>query len=126
MWSRLSAFWDRFWGWVLILAALSSGGVYYDDVREQEQRSRCQQIVNKAFTDNIVERSKISVASDQAQSNLLLGVAQAFAAKPTTDPKEQEKRSKAFLKLFSDFEAATAEVTRLRAETPFPNLDTQC
>ncbi len=124
--NRLREIWDRKVGVLLVLLAVIAGGLYYYDVREQEERSRCQAGLNIAFAENIVKRSAISVASDQADKALLLGVARLLAEPEAISSKEKREQSARFLALFTDYRQAAVDVDALRKQNPYPELDGAC
>lgn len=120
--SGLFAWLDRRAGSVLVILAMAMGGLYLVAVHQESERAACQAGYNQAFAVQLTERSKLSARSDQAQSDLLSGVSKALVARPTADPKVAAERRAAFLKLFSAFDKAAADVERARAETPLPTI----
>lgn len=119
MLASLRGAWDRKLGICLVIVAMLAGGLYYRDVS-------CQTRVNNTFRDNIVARSAVASAASAAEAALLSGVAEAFTQKPTTDSVEQKRRSEKFRKLFVDYQLAAANVERVRAENPYPDLNASC
>ncbi len=113
---------DRHAGAVLVCLALTMGGLYATQVHQASERAACQAGYNQAFAVQLSERSRLSAASDGAQSDLLLGVSKALTLKPTTDPAVTAKRQAEFLDLFRDFDRAAAAVAIARAATPLPPI----
>lgn len=126
MWTRFHEVFERRMGIFMIIGALIAGGAYYVQVNEQEERSKCQNRVNTAFAENIVRRSAVSVASDKAQSTLLLGVAELLGEPEATSTREERERAAQFLLLFSNFRSDSAEVDKLRAANPYPDIESIC
>lgn len=101
-----------------MVVAVVGGGLYAVGVHE----AACQSRYNQALAVQVTERSRIGSASDKAQSDLLLGVSKLISAKPSTDPKVRAKRTKEFLKLFSEFDKATKAVELARQQSPLPPI----
>lgn len=105
-----------FWAAAVLLLA---GGSYYV-LHQEEARSTCQAQYNEAFTQQAEIRSRLSAASDKAQSDFISGVGKLILAPPSTDKKVLDKRAKAFAKLFVDFDRVVAQVEKDRAANPLP------
>lgn len=125
---------SRWAGAFFVFLALVSGVFYYGNVHQQRSQIDCQAKYNQAFAGQLIARSRIADAasaalndSDQAKNVLLKGVGSLFLLEPTEDKKEEERREKAFLQYFRDFDAASAKfdasaaaTVKARAENPLP------
>lgn len=98
---------------------LLAGGSYYV-LHQMEARSACQTQYNTVFAEQASIRARLSAASDQAQSDFISGAGKLILAPPTTDKKVLDKRSKAFAKLFVDFDRVVDQVEKDRAANPLP------
>lgn len=109
-------------GALLIVVALVGGSFYAVQMHAIQVRQNCFASYEKKFAAQASVRSDLSAASDDAKTKLLDGIADAVLVKPTTDKKEQAKRTAAFLKLLADYKVASAKVVIDRAATPLPDL----
>lgn len=100
-------------------ALLLAGSSYYV-LHQEESRSACQAQYNAAFTQQAAIRSRLSAASDKAQTDLISGVGALTLAPPSKDPKVLKQRGEAYLKLFKDFNLVVAQVEKDCAATPLP------
>ncbi len=122
-WVRRVADWcDRRAGSVLVMLALTMGGLYVVAVYQEAQRTACQASYNAAFSSQLTIRSTLTARADQAQSDLLEGVSRLVTAKPSTNPKVNAERQADFLRLFRSFDAATEAVRSAREATPLPTI----
>lgn len=119
---RALAWVDKHAGAILVCLALTMGGLYAVQVHQASERAACQAGYNRAFAVQLTARSALAAQSDQAQSDLLLGVSRLIAAKPSTDPKVVAKRQAEFRALFVAFDRAAAAVESARAATPLPDI----
>lgn len=120
--SRITSWINERAGVIMVLLAFVVGGTYVVQVHRISTREQCFASYNQAFASQAATQARISQASDAAQTALLGGIGQAIVKKPTTDPKEQAKRTAAFLKLFTDFRIEADRVAAERAAVPLPNL----
>lgn len=121
--------WRRADGWltghagaVLVVLALVSAGLWTIQTHRVSERAACQTTYNRAVAVQVRERARINSASDQAQSDLLRGVARLFGGPPTTDPKVQAERGRRFLALLHAFESAADAAEVARRDTPLPPI----
>lgn len=119
----------RLWNWssqragsLLIVVALVGGGAYAVEMHDIQKRQNCFAAYERTFAAQSKVRGDLNTASDDTKTKLLDGIADAFLTPPTTDKKEQAKRTAGFLKLLSDYRAASTKVGIDRAATPLPTL----
>ena len=112
----------NFWAWILVAGAVVFGVMYYDDIRDQEARSRCQAAYNSAFIETIQIRSRISGQRQDAVDSILLGVTELVTAPEAETEKEREKRAAEFVKLFQEYAGAVKATDAARAANPLPEI----
>lgn len=106
------------WAVLAVLLGIFSGWQVYTDSEQAE----CQAQYNLAFTEQLRIRSNLAVASDQAQSALLLGVSRLVAQPASDNPKIQSARAAEFRQLFTTFDEAVVKAEKSRQETPLPPI----
>jgi len=116
-------------GWLVMVLAVLFGGIYaaevhHEHVRAHQEsvRAACQAEYNHAFATQLTERSRLSAAVSEAQTHILSEIGKALSAPPAKSEKEEKARVKAFLKLFSDFDKNTDQISKDRAATPLPPI----
>lgn len=115
--------------WIVMALAIIFGGVYAVEVHQEHVRAHkaavfanCQSEYNKAFATQLIERSRLSTATSDAQTHILSEIGKALAAPPTTDAKVQAKRVAAFFDLFTQFDKNTDQIAADRLATPLPPI----
>jgi hypothetical protein len=120
--SRFGVFWERFWGWLLVLGAVVGGLHYYQEVREQEARSQCQQRYNAAFTESLRIRSESTGKRQDAVDAVLSGVGELALSGPVISLEGQEERRQRFAELFRRYNEVVRENDADRAANPLPDF----
>lgn len=107
-------------GTLWVVGALLAGGAYAYQVNDEHNRASCQAQYNTAFAEQAKIRSKISAASDAAQTDLIAGVGKLILAPPSTNPEVLKKRGATYRSLFVEFNRVVDQVEKDRAATPLP------
>lgn len=113
--------WERYWGWMLIAAAIAASLIYYADVRDREAKSACQAEYNNTFAQVVTLRAESSGARQSAVDDVILGVGKIVVNPPTT-AKEQVKAAKDYQALFQRYAEAVKETDAVRAANPYPRF----
>lgn len=108
-------------GALFVCLALASGGLYYLNVQNAQDKNDCQARYNKAFSESLSIRSKSSTARQDAADAVIAGVGFLILHPPKTEA-DQKKAAAEYVRLFTDFDKASKANEEARAANPLPEL----
>lgn len=114
---------ERLIGPVVLLLAILMGVQYMLQVSREREIIDCQAGFNSAFSRQLSIRSELSSQAQANVDSIILSIGKLVSptdAQPS--PAEQVKRAAEYRKLFKDFAAESAAISKKRNETPLPKL----
>lgn len=114
---------QRITGPALILLAVLMAAQYLYLVGGVRHRAECQTRFNVSVASTLAIRARLTAASDESQTKLILGVAKMMSSpgkRPTT--KERQAQAVEYRRLFSDFVSEARRVAVERDANPIPTL----
>lgn len=105
---------------LFLVFALVIGVTYALQVHSQEVRAHCQASYDKAFSQQLTDRSHFVDEDTNSVTALLSGVGKLIALPPTKDPKVMAARDKTFRDLFVAFDRDRAALAADKAAHPLP------
>lgn len=111
----------KYAGVIVMIVALVLGGLYYYQVRHEEDRASCQSRFNTAFAANLTIRSTLSGQRQDAEDNLLTTVS-SLVLHPAKTAAEKTKASQDYVAAFETYQSATDAYNAAKAANPLPSL----